>query len=43
MENDFNNLTLEFTEDGAIAIITMNRPKAQEYWTPLTVRLPYTI
>ncbi len=28
MENDFNNLSLEFTEDGVIAIITMNRPKA---------------
>ncbi len=28
MENDFKNLTLEFSEDGAIAIITMNRPKA---------------
>jgi enoyl-CoA hydratase len=28
METDFNNLTLEFSEDGAIAIITMNRPKA---------------
>jgi enoyl-CoA hydratase len=28
MEPDFKNLTLEFSDDGAIAIITMNRPKA---------------
>ena len=28
METEFKNLSLEFSEDGAIAIITINRPKA---------------
>ncbi len=28
MENDFNTLTLDFSDDGAIAIITLQRPKA---------------